>query len=101
MAEYHIMKLNKLRTEGFSERNLIGMGAYGSIYKALINGSNVAVKVFNLQIEGAFGSFDIECEVLRTLHHPDSKALFLEYMPTGILETWLYFLDFTWFFCIE
>lgn len=92
-------------TEGFSERNLIGMGAYGSVYKALINGSDVAVKVFNLQIEGAFRSFDRECEVLRNLRHrnltkvisscssPDFKALILEYMSNGSLEKWLYYQD--------
>ncbi|XP_027095911.1 receptor kinase-like protein Xa21 [Coffea arabica] len=92
-------------TKGFSERNLIGMGAYGSVYKALINGSNVAVKVFNLQIKGAFRSFDIECEVLRNLGHRnltkvisscsslDFKALIFEYMSNGSLEKWLYYQD--------
>ncbi|CDP20932.1 unnamed protein product [Coffea canephora] len=81
------------------------MGAYGSVYKTLINGSNVAVKVFNLQTEGAFRSFDIECEVLRNLRHRnltkvisscsslDFKALILEYMSNGSLEKWLYYQD--------
>ncbi|XP_059310935.1 probable LRR receptor-like serine/threonine-protein kinase At3g47570 [Lycium ferocissimum] len=60
-------------------------------------------KVFNLQIEGAFKSFDTECEALRNLQvisscsNMDFKALLLEYMPNGSLEKWLhsddYFLD--------
>ncbi|XP_071905954.1 probable LRR receptor-like serine/threonine-protein kinase At3g47570 [Coffea arabica] len=77
MAEYHIMKLNKLRTEGFSERNLIGMGAYGSVYKALINGSDVAVKVFNLQIEGFYMDF------LQRLDVMIDVASALDYLHNG------------------
>ncbi|KAM3239333.1 hypothetical protein P3L10_014367 [Capsicum annuum] len=63
---------------------------------------SIAVKVFNLQLDAAFKSFDIECEVLRILHHRnlikfitscsniDFKALVLEYMPNESLHKYLY-----------
>ncbi|XP_028947690.1 probable LRR receptor-like serine/threonine-protein kinase At3g47570 [Malus domestica] len=90
-------------TNGFNESNLLGTGCFGSIYKGTISdGRNVAVKVFNLQLEGAFRSFDSECEVLSQILHRnlikiisccsqvDFKALILQYMPNGSLENWLY-----------
>lgn len=89
-------------TGGFSEESLIGKGAYGSVYKAVLGGTQVAVKVFNLQVERALTSFNTECEILRNLRHrnltkvisscsrPDFKALVLEYMRNGSLEKWLY-----------
>ena len=45
-------------TNGFSEGNLLGVGGIGSIYKGrFLDGLDVAVKVFNLQLEEAFKSF--------------------------------------------
>ncbi|KAB1227493.1 hypothetical protein CJ030_MR1G010281 [Morella rubra] len=90
-------------TEGFSVSNLIGEGSFGSVYKGtLSDGTNVAIKVLNLQVEGAFSRFDAECEVLRNIRHRnlvtiisacsnmDFKAFVLEYMPNGNLGMWLY-----------
>ncbi|XP_020088162.1 probable LRR receptor-like serine/threonine-protein kinase At3g47570 [Ananas comosus] len=97
-------------THGFSSDNLIGMGSFGSVYKAAMNYENadiVAVKVFNLQQHGAFRSFMSECEALRSIRHRnivkiltscssldhhgnDFKALVFEYMPNGSLEEWLH-----------
>ncbi|XP_059668957.1 probable LRR receptor-like serine/threonine-protein kinase At3g47570 [Cornus florida] len=90
-------------TNYFSEDNLIGKGGIGSVYKGLFtDGMVAAVKVFNLEQQGAFKSFDAECQVMRNIRHRnlvkiisscsnlDFKALVLEYMPNGNLDRWLY-----------
>ncbi|XP_065851333.1 probable LRR receptor-like serine/threonine-protein kinase At3g47570 [Euphorbia lathyris] len=90
-------------TDKFDEVNLLGKGSFGSVYKGiLLNGNSIAVKVCDLDLEGAFKSFDVECEVLRRIRHrnlvkiitscctTELKALVMEFIPNWSLEKWLY-----------
>ncbi|XWS10439.1 hypothetical protein CRYUN_Cryun39dG0078400 [Craigia yunnanensis] len=105
LAEWRRVSYQELHqaTNGFCDSKLLGVGSFGSVYQGtLSDGLSIAVKVFNLELEGAFKSFDIECEVLRNIRHRnlvkiisscsniDFKALVLEFMPSGSLEKWLY-----------
>ncbi|XP_006657080.2 receptor kinase-like protein Xa21 [Oryza brachyantha] len=96
-------------TNGFSSANLIGSGKYGSVYKGRFDseGHEVAIKVFKLDQLGAPKSFIAECEALRNTRHRnlvkvitacstsdttgnEFKALVLDYMANGSLESCLY-----------
>ncbi|XP_050258898.1 receptor kinase-like protein Xa21 [Quercus robur] len=96
-------------TDGFSSANLIGVGSFGLVYKGILgeDESIVAVKVINIQRQGASKSFISECEALKNIRHRnlvkiitscssvdfhgnDFKALVFEFMPNGSLENWLH-----------
>ncbi|XP_050257230.1 probable LRR receptor-like serine/threonine-protein kinase At3g47570 [Quercus robur] len=96
-------------TDGFSLANLIGVGSFGSVYKGILGDdrSIVAIKVLNIQRQGASRSFVSECEALKNIRHRnlvkiitccssvdfhgnDFRALVYEFMPNGSLENWLH-----------
>ncbi|XP_074279790.1 receptor kinase-like protein Xa21 [Silene latifolia] len=94
-------------TAGFSSENLLGIGSFGSVFKGILDGNMVAVKVLNLQLRGASKSFMAECNTLRNVRHRnllgiitacssidfqrnDFKALVYEFMPNGSLDRWLH-----------
>ncbi|XXG71791.1 hypothetical protein AAC387_Pa07g1033 [Persea americana] len=89
--------------------NLIGVGSYGSVYKGHLDHimKIVALKVLNLQRQGASKSFIVECKALRNIQHQnllkvltvcssidfkgdDFKALVFDYMANENLEQWLH-----------
>ncbi|KAL0290072.1 UNVERIFIED_CONTAM: putative LRR receptor-like serine/threonine-protein kinase, partial [Sesamum angustifolium] len=90
-------------TSNLSQGNLIGRGHIGSVYKAIFSPTSiVAIKVFNLDVQGALKSFDIECHVMRNIRHRnlvkiisscsnlDFKALVMTYMHNENLDKWLH-----------
>ncbi|KAK6934687.1 Protein kinase domain [Dillenia turbinata] len=85
-----------LETNEFDGANLLGTRSHGSVYKGILSyGMIVALKVFNLQLEGKFKSFEVQCEIMHNLRqrnlvkiissctNPDFKTLVMEYLPNG------------------
>ncbi|CAN6847339.1 unnamed protein product [Brassica oleracea] len=56
-------------TETFKPRNLLGVGSFGSVFKGVIRGVDVAVKVIDLKANGYYKGFIAECEALRNVRH--------------------------------
>ncbi|KAJ8617367.1 hypothetical protein MRB53_013553 [Persea americana] len=96
-------------TDGFSSANLIGEGSYSSVYRGIVDRMEriVAIKILNLLQRRASKSFIAECRALSSICHRnivkvltvcssidfygnDFKALILEYMSNGSLDSWLH-----------
>ncbi|KAL9240629.1 hypothetical protein vseg_014826 [Gypsophila vaccaria] len=94
-------------TDGFSAEKLLGKGSFGSVFKGLLNGNHVAIKVLDLQHRGASKSFIAECKALKNIRHRnllgiitacssidfhgnDFRALVYEFMPNGSVDKWLH-----------
>ncbi|TYH00137.1 hypothetical protein ES288_A10G250400v1 [Gossypium darwinii] len=95
-------------TNCFSAPNLLGEGAFGTVYKGILyqHKNPIVVKVLNLQNVEAIKSFEVECEALRKIRHRNLvkvitscssvdfkgnhfKAIVLEFMANGSLDKWL------------
>uniref|UniRef100_A0A0E0P677 non-specific serine/threonine protein kinase n=1 Tax=Oryza rufipogon TaxID=4529 RepID=A0A0E0P677_ORYRU len=96
-------------TNWFSSVHTISSTHTGSVYVGRFKSdkSLVAIKVFNLNQPGAYESYFIECEVLRSTRHRnlmrpltlcstldkenhEFKVLIFKFMVNGSLERWLY-----------
>ncbi|XP_038904391.1 probable LRR receptor-like serine/threonine-protein kinase At3g47570 [Benincasa hispida] len=108
LPQISYLELSK-STDGFSMDNLIGSGSFGTVYKGVLSndGSTVAIKVLNLQQEGASKSFVDECYALSNIRHRnllkvitscssidvhgnEFKALVFNFMSNGNLDGWLH-----------
>ncbi|XP_047327880.1 probable LRR receptor-like serine/threonine-protein kinase At3g47570 [Impatiens glandulifera] len=98
----------KIATESFDQKNLIGRGSFGLVYKGRIckEGPLHAIKVIDMDQEGSMKTFVAECKALKNIRHRnlvklitacsstdfknrDFVALVYELMSNGSLEDWI------------
>ncbi|XP_047310633.1 cold-responsive protein kinase 1-like [Impatiens glandulifera] len=93
----------KTATDGFSEKNKLGEGGFGDVYKGTLkNGNIVAVKRLALSSARAKADFEIEVKLISNVHHRNlvrllgcsnkepELLLVYEYMENGSLDKFLY-----------
>ncbi|XP_034597175.2 probable serine/threonine-protein kinase PBL23 [Setaria viridis] len=97
-------------TSGFSEKNLLGEGGFGRVYKGRLEDTKEVIAVKQLDRDGFQGNreFLVEVLMLSLLHHPNlvkllgyctdsnQRILVYEYMPKGSLEDHLLDLPPNW-----
>ncbi|KAF8766092.1 hypothetical protein HU200_007584 [Digitaria exilis] len=97
-------------TNGFSERNLLGEGGFGRVYKGRLDDTKEVIAVKQLDKDGFQGNreFLVEVLMLSLLHHPNlvkllgycadsnQRILVYEYMSKGSLEDHLLDLPPNW-----
>ncbi|KAL2534044.1 Protein kinase protein with adenine nucleotide alpha hydrolase-like domain [Abeliophyllum distichum] len=86
----------EVATNCFSRSRKIGEGGYGSVFKATLSQTSVAIKVLRPDISQGQKQFQRELEVLSNLRHPNMVilvgacpeygCLVYEYMENGSLE---------------
>ncbi|KAL3509123.1 hypothetical protein ACH5RR_028524 [Cinchona calisaya] len=90
-------------TSGFGKSNIIGHGAFGSVYRGVLqNGRKVAIKLMDQAGKQGEEEFKVEVEILSRLHSPylllligycsesNHKLLVYEFMANGGLQEHLY-----------
>ncbi|XBI96399.1 hypothetical protein VPH35_032688 [Triticum aestivum] len=95
---------SRLATEGFHNKNLLGRGGFGKVYKSVLPVSKLQVAVKRVSHESKQGIKEFIAEVVsigRLRHRnlvqllgycrrKDELSLVYEYMPNGSLEKYLY-----------
>lgn len=97
--KYTVEEIDKA-TNFSSESIKIGEGAYGSVYKCVLDHTTVAIKVLSPDASHGWIQFQQEVEVLCRIRHPhvvlllgacpESGCLVYEYMANGSLEDRLF-----------
>jgi serine/threonine protein kinase len=93
----------KMATNNFDEKNLLGSGGFGNVYKGILsNGTEVAVKRASSRSQQGLPEFQTEIEVLSQIRHRhlvsligycnerSEMILVYEYMEKGPLRNYLY-----------
>ncbi|CAL4900857.1 unnamed protein product [Urochloa decumbens] len=102
-------------TDGFAERNLVGRGGFGAVYRGVLaDGSVVAVKkMLDPDMDGGDEEFTNEVEIISHLRHRNlvplrgcciaddddlegggkQRFLVYDYMPNGALEDFIHYMD--------